>query len=288
MSLSKKPSFKLGFFFTMSLLCLTGCQSSDHRYQLASEIAQPKFQPILYQTEPFNLLAWEQPDVHPMQKLRIYIEGDGFAWLSRYQPSNNPTPTDPIALRLVVADSASNTLYLARPCQYVALADPPCNTLVWTQHRFHSAVLASYQQVLDQMKVKWEAQELELIGFSGGGVIAALLAAQRSDVRLLVTVAAPLSINTWVSYHHVSPLTGSLNPIDFTTALRKIPQCHFVGKADTITPEVVLEDYQQQLASDQSHILLEDNSHEHGWTKHWQQTLRRCTANFIDSDLIKR
>ncbi len=288
MLLSKKPSLRLGFFFYVSLFCLMGCQSSNHRYQLASEIALPKFQPILYQAEPFNLLAWEQPDVRQMQKLRIYIEGDGFAWLNRYQPSVNPTPTDPIALRLAVADSVPNTLYLARPCQYVPLTSPPCNTLIWTDHRFHPAVLASYHQALDQMKVKWQAQELELLGFSGGGVIAALLAAQRSDVTLLVTVAAPLSLSTWVNYHQVSPLTGSLNPVDFVTELRSTPQCHFVGQSDTVTPQQIVDDYQQQLASDQSQVLLEDKSHGRGWAKQWQQTLMRCTANFINSDLVER
>lgn len=265
-----------------------GCQTHQHRYQLALEIAESKFQPIYYQTDPFRLLAWEPSDVRPVKKLRIYIEGDGFAWLNRYQPSVDSTPTDPIALRLAVADSALDVLYLARPCQYVPLTDPPCSPLIWTQHRFHPAVLASYQQVLDQIKTKWEVKQFELIGFSGGGVIAALLAAQRSDVSLLVTVAAPLSLNAWIAHHNVSPLVGSLNPMDFMVELRKIPQCHFVGIADTVMPKKIVDDYQKQLASDQSYVFLEKNSHEHGWIEAWQQTLIRCTANFIDSGLIER
>jgi hypothetical protein len=268
--------------FAVVLLCFSGCQISQYRHKLASQISQERFEPVVYHTQPFDILAWEQPNLHPITKLRIYIEGDGLAWVNRYQPSSNPTPTDPIALRLAVADSTSKVLYLARPCQYVPLTDPPCNTLIWTEHRFHPDVLNSYQQVLDQMKQKWQIRSFELVGFSGGGVIAALLAAHRSDVDLLITVAAPLSLNVWVSYHQISPLTGSLDPVNFVTALKKIPQCHFVGKKDRVVPQQIVEDYQAQLDSKQSRIFLEETSHERGWVDHWTQLLGKCSLNSVN------
>ena len=40
--------------------------------------------------------------------LTIYIEGDGQAWLTRTQPSLNPTPRNPLALKLAVLDKGEN------------------------------------------------------------------------------------------------------------------------------------------------------------------------------------
>ena len=71
-----------------------------------------------------------------------------------------------------------------------------------------------------------------LIGFSGGGAVAALLAEMRNDVAALITVCGNLDHPTWTAMHRVTPLYGSLNPVDHTSRLSALPQVHFVGGAD--------------------------------------------------------
>lgn len=50
-------------------------------------------------------------------ELTIYLEGDGFAWFNPRQPPPDPTPLDPMALRLAQAQPSGNAAYLGRPCQ---------------------------------------------------------------------------------------------------------------------------------------------------------------------------
>lgn len=45
--------------------------------------------------------------------LRIYIEGDGFAWINPYTPSADPTPSETTALNLAQKDPFANVIYLA-------------------------------------------------------------------------------------------------------------------------------------------------------------------------------
>ncbi len=54
----------------------------------------------------------------------VYIEGDGRAYVNRRTPSNDPTPGNPMALRLALADPSLRVLYLGRPCQYTRGGEP--------------------------------------------------------------------------------------------------------------------------------------------------------------------
>lgn len=65
---------------------------------------------------------------------------------------------------------------------------------------------------MDHIKGLFAAQELILVGYSGIGTIAAVLAARRHDVSLPVTFTASLDTEFWIKYHQVSPLDGSLKP----------------------------------------------------------------------------
>jgi hypothetical protein len=51
--------------------------------------------------------------------------------------------------------------------------------------------------------------------------VAALVAARRTDVDRLVTVAGNLDPTAWAVYQHIQPLTGSLNPADEVDALSR-------------------------------------------------------------------
>jgi len=208
--------------------------------------------------------------------LTVYIEGDGFAWRSRRQPSDDPTPLNPVALELalkhVPANATEAVAYLARPCQYVSNADARnCDEPYWTTRRFAGEVIDASNTAIDALKNRYRARTLVLVGYSGGGAVAALVAARRSDVVRLVTVAATLDHRAWTTLHKVTPLDGSLNPAEAWSKLQDIPQLHFVGAKDTIVPVTVAEAYSARfpLSKRPKVQVVTDFDHICCWPERW-------------------
>ena len=95
----------------------------------------------------------------------------------------DPTPVNPLALQLALRDPSGAAVYLARPCQFVAAPDKrECARAYWTEQRFSPAVIAASLEAISQLKQRYGAQRLVLVGYSGGGAVASLVAAQRGDV----------------------------------------------------------------------------------------------------------
>lgn len=174
-------------------------------------------------------------------KLTIYIEGDGLAWIGSSRISPDPTPVDPLALRLALAHPGGAAAYLGRPCQYVV--DSRCNAVYWTGRRFAPEVVSATGQAVDLLKTRFGATRLTLVGYSGGAAVAMLVAARRTDVTRVVTVAGNLDHKAWTSYHRVDPLTGSLNPADDAV---QVAQWHFVGQGDTVIPPRLVQAYAER------------------------------------------
>src|SRR3546814_2839304 len=63
---------------------------------------------------------------------------------------------------------------------------------VWTSARFSDGVIVSMSDALDRLKEEAGASSLDLVGYSGGGGVAVLLAARRRDVVSIVTIAGNL------------------------------------------------------------------------------------------------
>jgi hypothetical protein len=101
-----------------------GCLVLD-RNQHANALAAPLGEREGIATRDFVLTAFVLTDTRA--PLDLYIEGDGFAWLSRSEPSLDPTPRAATGLALAAVDSASNVAYLARPCQFTPMSmNPRC------------------------------------------------------------------------------------------------------------------------------------------------------------------
>ncbi|CUI08835.1 hypothetical protein BN2497_12447 [Janthinobacterium sp. CG23_2] len=191
----------------------------------------------------FALTSWS-PAAQRAATLTVYVEGDGLAWLGASTVSPDPTPVRPVALQLALRHPGGAVAYLARPCQFQAGALPPaCRSAVWTDARYSVRVIDSMNAALDQLKQRAGARHLVLVGYSGGGAVAALLAARRADVALLLTVAANLDTAAWARLQHLSPLAASLNPADYAAQLAHVPQQHWVGADDDIVPPTVLASY---------------------------------------------
>lgn len=207
----------------------------------------------------------------------IYIEGDGAAWPTPFHPPRDPTPAQPVALALAAADPAPAVVYLGRPCQYLqAAALRACDSAYWTGRRFAPEVIAAYDESINGIKRRIGARRIVLVGYSGGGVIAALLATRRDDVERLVTVAAPLATAEWVAWHGVSPLSGSLDPADPGENVRLPQGVHFVGANDRTVPPAIVERFVRRKGG---RIELVDGfDHECCWVRDWAALLGRATV----------
>ena len=109
-------------FFLLVTLCFAACSKVDNlalRLNRAVLLAENfNLTPFEVETEFFKLVGFYKviPTATP---ITVYVEGDGFAWVTRSVVSDNPTPTKPMLLRLAGIDPKSNVIYLARPCQYI-------------------------------------------------------------------------------------------------------------------------------------------------------------------------
>lgn len=168
--------------------------------------------------------------------LNIVIEGDGRSWLTRYKPSKDPTPINPVGFSIANGLNGP-TAYLARPCQFISHPKKKnCDPVIWTSARFSPEVISSTSLAIDQIKKKFSAESIRLFGYSGGGTLAALVTARRKDVIELITIASPLDIKAWATFHKMSELRYSMNPALELKNWTNTPQRHYMGEADEIVP----------------------------------------------------
>jgi dienelactone hydrolase len=258
-------------------LLLAGCAniSPQERWRYADELtAQAGWKRSSIPTAPFSLTAFTPTDFEPSDVLTIYIEGDGLAWLSRSRPSTDPTPRNPIGLRLAMRHPQGASAYLARPCQYVDANDARnCKQMYWTNARFSEDVIAASNQAIAVLKQRFSARKLVLVGYSGGGAVAALVAARRSDVIQLVTVAGNLDHRAWTNMHHVQQLDASLNPADEWRSLAAIPQRHFVGTNDEVVNRAVTESFASFFPPNLQPKIIEFPEFNHAccWVEKWAE-----------------
>lgn len=268
--------------FSSGLLCLllAACAtppSPVERRNVADSLARSKhWNALTIPTAPFDLVAYLPASAAPIQHLTIYIEGDGLAWINSTQASSDPTPRDPVALRLALAQPEGAAAYLGRPCQYGDAAASRCASRYWTSHRFAPEVIAATDQAINVLKQRSGASHLTLVGYSGGGAVAALVAARRTDVEQLLTVSGNLDHQAWTSYQRVQPLLGSLNPADQIEALRPIPQWHFVGARDDNTTPALVSGFAERFPAGQRPVVHVVPGFDHTccWVENWPRLWR--------------
>lgn len=272
----KRNGLAIAALINLSFL-LAGCVSTDPRTRANEIAARAGLISENLQTKPFLIAAWHRT-VPPVKRLRVYIEGDGFAWKSRTQPSADPTPLNPTGLALAAADVSENVLYLARPCQFIGPPLPAsCNVSWWTSDRFSPAVIDAMDDALSQFVTRYSDAQLELVGYSGGGNIAALLAARRTDVRSLRTVAGNLDVAYVNALHHVTAMPDAVSAIDKASALRTLPQIHFSGDADKTVPPTVARRFQRAVGGNCAQVdVISGMAHGSDWATVWPQLLSKA------------
>lgn len=257
----------------LAALVLTGCAD---RLATAEGLAGPAgLAREVIATRTFHLTAFTRIR-NPAAPVVVYIEGDGLAWVSRGEPSLDPTPRDPLGLRLAALDPSANVVYLARPCQYTK-GDPRCAVSFWTDRRLSEDVVVAMDEAVNAVMRRAPRQPVHLVGYSGGGAIAALLAARRTDVGSLRTVAGNLDHDAVNRLHAVSAMSGSLNPISVAPRLSGLPQEHFVGEGDRVVPPSIAERFvkAQGQARCATITIVAGATHGEGWEVAWRNSVAR-------------
>ncbi len=264
----------LCFLFLLLLLsaCATSRYNNLYKSQNTIENLLPKeFVVQKYSTEKFNLYGLLRPAKQESSSLRVYIEGDGLAWLNRNTISDNPTPTDKTTATLAKMDTSDSALlYLARPCQYVEITEAKmCEKKYWSSHRLSPEVIESLNTAITMAKEKTKAEKISLIGFSGGGGAAVLIAAMRDDVEFIGTLAGLLDHKAWTKQHKISPLHGSLNPLDKIELVKNIKQLHITSSDDKIISPYSQKNYCKKLNQIDACKEISGMEHNGNWWKVW-------------------
>ena len=240
----------------------------------ADRIAEENgFKKRFIKTDKFTLTSYQKISA-PGEGLVVYIEGDGRAWRTPRKISKDPTPKNTLVLELAAMDISPNVVYLARPCQYTDRSlEPFYDSKYWTSDRFSEEVVRSMDQAIEEICSDRGASEVHIVGYSGGAAVAALIAARRSDIASFRSIAGNLDPAALNEYHNVSPLKGSLDPLDAAAKLKNIPQEHFIGKQDKVVPGFIAQNFvnAEGAAVNVEIIRVEGASHYKGWKKKWKE-----------------
>lgn len=280
--------FPIRMFCALLISRCVACSTlptADERFQAADTLAvKAGWAYSALQVGHFRLAVWQPAHRSPDKRLTVYLEGDGMAWVTTSTPSADPTPVDPIALKLALAQPEGNVAYLGRPCQYVDAERSGCDSRYWKQARFAEDVVAASDQAIEMLKRSHQAQQITLVGFSGGATVAALVAARRTDVDRLVTVAGNLDPHAWTQSKGLAPLTGSLSPVDYLEKLSSIAQWHFAGALDSVIPPSLTQGFIDRFPSGQRPILWVNPEFQHNccWANSWPMLWQRIVFDRRD------
>lgn len=250
----------------------TGCATQPFDLDAASRGTSLK--PVVIETTDFNVQTL-QPQSVTGTRLRVYIEGDGHAWVTSRRPSDDPTPVNSMMANFALEDPAS-AVYMARPCQFVTSAK--CSQAYWTDARFAVEIVRAQSEALDILKSRLGVRQFELVGYSGGAAMALLLAAQRADVLSVQTIAGNLDHSAWTATMKLAPLQRSLNPIDHAEILSRLPQRHYIGLHDRIMPRRVLQHYLGIVRPKCVSVVEVDANHYEGFLHTWMEMNSRLIA----------
>lgn len=233
--MKKAAGFAAAFFFAMSLGgCACGLPLGNSA-RADAVLGPAGFTPRLLASADFPVHAWLR--VRGDETLTVVIEGDGATWFNPRWPPGDPTPEVSQAAALALEISGS-VAYVARPCQFKLTS--ACHIEHWTSARFAPELVKALDRTLDRLKGFVGAKNLRLVGHSGGGVMAVLLAQGRSDVAGVVTLMAPLAIGEWTKLLDLSSLDGP-DPMDQPSL--RVPAIHVAGGRDSVVPSEIVKRY---------------------------------------------
>ncbi|NOQ77433.1 MAG: hypothetical protein GQ475_06555, partial [Methylococcaceae bacterium] len=161
---------------------LIGCATPSQRFN--QDAVNFGFKSQLVETDQFQHQIYLANHLKKKGVLHVYIDGDGTPWERKRWIADDPTARNSLILRLMKQDKESSIL-LGRPCYYGLSDTSECDNKFWTSHRYSKQVVDSMAQALNSWLDQYDYKEIILIGYSGGGAIAILMA---DKIKKLSTV----------------------------------------------------------------------------------------------------
>lgn len=276
-----------------AFLLPAACASLDNEYDeiTAERIARPAFMvERRLETGGMDFQLWERMH-ESYAPANVYIEGDGQSIYLNRSTSEDPTPDNPVALHLASRDNADNLVYISRPCMFRESPDlEECSDKFWSTRRFSPEVLAAYNEALDEIKLRYDVTEFNLIGYDGGANIAAAIAASRKDIASFRSVAGDLNPDMVLARTEQDIDADSIRANVIAPSLAGVPQHHFIGVGDEVTPASVYHSYRQAMGESECvrYTVVQDADHERGWVEKWPELLESpidCPPPYVPAPL---
>lgn len=256
-----------------------GCASAPSRAERAERVAiRGGLEPLVLRGGPFALQAFAA--VRDSRELLIFIDGDGSPWVDEGRRiASDPSPRQPLALELA-ARTPGSVLYLGRPC-YWRIQEEPCASRYWTSQRYSRLVVASLVAAATAFSKEHGFARQVLIGYSGGGALAVLMAPDMPAVVGVVTIAGNLDPDRWARVHGYLPLSGSLNPALEPALPPSILEWHLVGGRDANVPYSAAGRFLDRVPPDRV-WRYPSFDHHCCWVREWPAILGRIQRQLAE------
>ncbi len=256
----------MGWLYTsVFILLLSACTAPSKQFEMYA--LEKAYHGHVIATEYFKHKIYKKNQIQASDQLHVYLDGDGTPWATAYRIAEDPTARNPLILDLMARDKQPNIL-LGRPCYYGLYTEAKCENQYWTSGRYSERVVNSMAAALKQYLTGNPVQELSLIGFSGGGSLAVLIAKKIPQVKRIITLAANLDLEAWNRFHGFPSLADSLDPAQEPALSHDIQQIHFAAELDQVVPPQVIKRYvNKQKAA--VYIEIKDFDHSCCWVQVW-------------------
>ncbi len=255
------------------LLMLTACAAPATR--LDHQAQSLGMQAGIVEGDRFKHRTYSQQEPCAGGRLHVYLEGDGLAWLPGNRVSLDPTPPHSCLMPLMAMDTAS-AVYLGRPCYHGFANERGCHPSLWTQGRYGEQIIQSMVKALLGIMPERKCQAV-LIGYSGGGAMAMLIASRMSErIRGVVTLAGNLNVEDWTTRHGYAALDQSKDPAHLPPLPPSLFQIHVAGgKDDNIPATVIATEAARQKGA--RYLLVPQLAHDCPEPKLWNGILTGIT-----------
>jgi pimeloyl-ACP methyl ester carboxylesterase len=259
-----------------ALIILAGCVSPADRFDAAAAAAG--LRRIAVEGDGFRHAAFVN-DAPATGFVRIYLDGDGSPYLGK-AIATDPTPRQSLALALLAEDKGP-ALYLGRPCYHGETAPTGCTPDLWTRSRYGEAVVASMVAAAQRFIAGQGIDRVTLVGHSGGGTLAMLIAPRIPQTNAVVTIGANLDVAAWASYAH-EDLSGSLDPRTAMPLPARVRQYHYAGGNDRVVPPAVAASAANGAL--ETLIVVDGFDHICCWEAIWPAILARLDSDGNNAD----
>jgi hypothetical protein len=267
--------------FPAIIFSITACASPAERFDL--EATRLGLQSEIYYGRKFVHSVYRRDKLRgpsSARSLHIYLGSDGTP-MQAGGPAADPTPRNPLALRLLALDPKP-AIYLGRPCYHGLARSPGCSRKFWTMARYAEEVVGSLQAAIRRFMTANGFERISWFGYSGGGTLAMLLAERFAETQSVVTVAANLDVEAWTEHLGYGRLTYSLNPAARPALPEGIVQRHYVGALDRVVP---VEITARALAGKSDElIVIDDYDHVCCWEQIWPEILAELAQAVHESE----